>query len=422
MRYACLRSSAQPVTALLAKERFLESTRLSIERGMDSYPGMDRCPGKSAGQSNLCASRLLSSGDSAGRETRLTSYATNGHAMKSLWPTHTCLACAASWPTRPTRAGQSGKAVAGLLISLSCLLVLTACGATVQQRLLYQASGIQVGVITDVSTNEHAATPVRNRHPADLTPQDIRSLVGSLEVSGWSGTMIGLFSTPQPKPVFTWAELVELAEPLAAAFHQATPRERVFFAIQNPAAPYESDRTSGNLFFRDDYLHVVLTDHYSFLQADPGGGEKRDPRDTKGMKLSVAGPTQAARVPEEKEPHWNAFEKVHISLNPPEILAGQRLPKAAASSSRPKVALPITGQPTIKVDISATTATESVNDLRLQIRELNNANLDLRSQLKEQSSTIEKLQAEFEGLRNEKKPGTSKPSSAPKPSRKQTTP
>ena len=42
-----------------------------------------------------------------------------------------------------------------------------------------------------------------------------------------------------------------------------------------------------------------------------------------------------------------------------------------------------------------TSATESVNDLRLQLRELTDANLDLRAQLKEQSGTIEKLKAEF---------------------------
>src|SRR6185503_17900212 len=109
------------------------------------------------------------------------------------------------------------------------LLVLTACGATSQQRVLYQASGIQIGIITDLSTNEHATPPVRNRHPADITPKEIRSLVGSLEVSGWSGTLVGLFSAPQPKPLFTEAELVLMAEPLAIAFHEATPRERVFF-------------------------------------------------------------------------------------------------------------------------------------------------------------------------------------------------
>ena len=168
--------------------------------------------------------------------------------------------------------------------------------------------------MTDLSTNELATPPVRNRHPADLTPKEIRTLVGSLEASGWSGTLVGLFSAPQPKRLSTEAELVLLAEPLAAAFHEATPRERVFFVIQNPDAPYDADRTSGSLFFRDDYLHVVLTDHYAFLQADPGGGEKRDPRDTKGMTLSVVGTAGTTDVPDQKQPQWNAFEKVHISF------------------------------------------------------------------------------------------------------------
>lgn len=276
--------------------------------------------------------------------------------------------------------------------------------------------------MTDLSTNEHGASPVKNRHPANFTPREIRSLLGSLEVSGWSGIVIGLFSTPQPRPVFTETELVELSEPLAAAFHEATPRERVFFAIQNTDAPYESDRTSGSLFFRDDYLHVILTDHAAFLQTDPGGGETRDPRDTKGMKLWVVGPSQAASVPEEKEPHWTAFEKVHISFKPAEVLAGQRVPQGAKSSSRPQVTLPAAGQPALKADTPATNAAESMNDLRLQIRELTNANLDLRSQLKEQSDTIQKLQAEFEGLRQEKQPETSQPSSVRKPSRKQPAP
>jgi len=136
----------------------------------------------------------------------------------------------------------------------------------------------------------------------------------------------------------------------------------------------------------------------------------------------VVRPAQAVTVPEKKEPHWTAFEKVHISLNPRDVLAGQRLPHAAEGSSHPEVTMPAGEPPTLKAGSSATDAAESVNDLRLQIRELNNANLDLQSQLKEQSITIEKLQAEFEGLRNEKKPGTSKPSSAPTPLRKQAIP
>ena len=307
------------------------------------------------------------------------------------------------------------------LFGLSCLLILTGCGLTNQQRILFESSGIQVGIMTDWSTDEHASPPVMNRHPADFAPREIRSLLSSLEVSGWSGAIIGAFINPEPKPLFTEAEMVLLAEPLSTALHQANPRERVFFSIQNLNALYETDRTSGSLFFRDEYLHVILTDHYAFLKADTGGEDTRDPRDTKGMKLWAVLPAQAATVPEVKEPHWNAFEKVHISLKPVEVLASQKVPPAAGSTHR-QVAVPAAGQPALKAAPSAPNTTESVNDLRLQIRELTSANLDLRSQLKEQSGTIEKLKAELEQLRNEMQTGTSKPASKQKPSRQQTTP
>jgi hypothetical protein len=323
---------------------------------------------------------------------------------------------------QPVDFAHDGSTGAGLLFVLSCLLVLTGCGLTSQQRILYDSSGIQVGIVTDLSTDEHASPPVRNRHPADLTPREIRLFLGSLEVSGWSGMVMGVFSTPLPRPVFTEAELVLLAEPLAAAFHQATPHERVFFSIQNPNTSYETDRTSGSLFFRDDYLHVILTDHYAFLKADTGGDETRDPRDTKGMKLWVVGPAQASTVPHEKEPHWNAFEIVHISLKPAEVLAAQNVPQTAIDSPRRQAIVPATGQPAVKADTSRTSVAESVNDLRLQIRELTSANLDLRSQLKEQSDAMEKLKAELERLRNEIKTGNSNPPSGRKPSPKQPAP
>lgn len=332
------------------------------------------------------------------------------------------ISCAVTQVTNRVGIADNKSSGAKFLYGLCYLLVLTGCGLTSQQRIVYDSSGIQVGIMTDLSTDEHASPPVKNRHPADVTPQEIRSLVGSLEVSGWSGTTIGLLATPRPNPVFTQAELVLLAEPLATAFHTARPRERVFFTIQNPAAPYDTDRTAGSLFFRDDYLHVVLTDHYAFLQADPGGGEKRDPRDTKGMKLWVVGPVMAATVPEEKMPHWTAFEQVHISLKPADVLAGQKAPQTTQDSSRLQGAPPAVGQPALKSDTSTLSATESGSDLRLQIRELTNANLDLRTQQKEQLGTIEKLKAEIEQLRNEMQTGNSKPASKQKPSRQQTTP
>ncbi|HTL60554.1 MAG TPA: hypothetical protein VL261_02810 [Nitrospira sp.] len=307
----------------------------------------------------------------------------------------------------------------GFVLALWCLVALSACGLTSQQRVLYNLGGIQVGIVTDRTTDERASPAIINRHPADYTPRDIRSLINSLEVSGWSGLFIGAFATPQPKPVFTPAEVLMLADPLAAAFHQTTPRERVFFSIQNPDAPYDSDRTSGSLFFRDEYLHVILTDHYALLKADPGGGETRDPRDDKGMRLWVVAPAAAAVVPTNKEPHWTAFEKVHISLKPQEVLAAQAAAPAKTASDQKQLAVSATEQPAVKGGASTATAiaTESANDLRLQIRELTSANLELRSRMKEQSDTITELKAQLEQLRNELGTGTTtlerKPSKKP---------
>ena len=315
---------------------------------------------------------------------------------------------------------RCGVPLGGFLCGLFCLLSLPGCGLTSQQRMIYDSSGIQVGIISDLSTGDHASPPVQNRHPSEVTPREIRSLLGTLEVSGWSGAIIGAFTTPKLKPVFTDAELVLLAEPLAAAFHQATPRERVFFSIQNPNAPYDTDRTSGSLFFRDEYLHVELTDHYAFLKADPGGGETRDPRDTKGVKLWVARPAQAAIVPDEKAPDWDSLDMAHISLKPIEVLTAQSAPRTTTDSPRRQATVPAAGPPAVKADPAVPSATDSVNDLRLQIRELTSANLDLRSQLKDQSAAMEKLKAELEQLRNEIQTENVKPER--KPSRKQTAP
>lgn len=273
-----------------------------------------------------------------------------------------------------------------LLVGVSCLLMQTACIPLEHQRVLYNASGIQVGISTDLSVDMEASPPVINRHPAQYTPEEIRKLMGSLEVSGWSGAILGLASTPQPRPVFTEPELTALAEPIAEAFHKATLRERVFFALQNPSAPYDPDRTAGSLFFRDDYLHVILTDHYAFLGADPGGGEARDPRDTKGMKLWVARPAHPALVAKAQEPRWSPFELVHVSVNPSDVLAALRTPAAVAETPREAVPGPAQGQPPAGTGSAKTTRDELLDALHMQ--------------MKEQAATIERLQAELEELRS----------------------
>jgi hypothetical protein len=84
---------------------------------------------------------------------------------------------------------------------------------------------------------------------------------------------------------------------------------------------YSEDRTSGALFLRGRYLHVVVTDHSSVLQADTGGDNLKDIRDTKGLRLWIAKPAVEAVVPDVELPRWAPFETAHVSLNIKEVLA-----------------------------------------------------------------------------------------------------
>lgn len=312
------------------------------------------------------------------------------------------------------RAGSPSRPASGyrhlLAWLIPTILVLTGCVGPVHQRTLYDERGIKIGLATDLTT-ERTSPPTLNAHPRTILAEDLRTLLGSLEVSGYSGVILGIFQTPRPMPVFTTKELDLITVPIAQAFEQAGPKERVFFSIPGPhkAYPNLKETTSGGLFFRDQYLHVVLTDHYAFYPADPGGGEERDPRDTKGMKLWVAPPAQPAIVPDNLEPEWGPFEKVHLSLNVHDVLMARRsLPPVTRPAATVAAPAPVSSASPVLKPIQPATApstapTSETEDLRLQLRELTNANLDLRNRLKEQTAELDQLRQELNQLRKELK-------------------
>ena len=308
-----------------------------------------------------------------------------------------------------------------IFTTLLPLVLLTACVGPMHEQVLFERAGTRIGLQTDLST-QRSSPPTTNAHPRQISPQDMRILLGSIEVSGWSGILLGLFQERHPFPVFTVDELDIIAGPIAQAFEQAVATERVFFSIPGKEKPYpsEKERIEGALFFRNQYLHVVLTNHYAFSSADPGGGEERDPRDTKGMKLWVASPAMAAIVPMEQEPVWTAFEKVHISLNPTDVLiARESKPVTTPISKTVASTTPTTAPSQPKMaETDQRKTTESTSDqLHLQVNELTNANLDLRSRLKEQSAEIQTLREELEQLRKQIKPRSpTKPSTKSSPS------
>lgn len=262
---------------------------------------------------------------------------------------------------------------------LMALETLSACGFASTQRLVYGEQSIRIGVEADPTVARSGGTEF-NKHPADLTPKEIESLLQVIEVSGWSGTLLGMLEAPRPVPLFTPKELSVISGHLATAFRDAQPTERVFFSLPKPEVTYSDDRTVGFLLLRGRYLHVVVTDHSSLVQTDTGGGDLEDKRDSKGMKLWVRGPAQAAMVPDLEEPRWAPFETVHVSVNVKEVLAQQ-----AATASSPK---------SRQVGVSR-------EELQLQIRELTSSDQELRSRLEEQNKRMQELTDQLEQLRLE---------------------
>lgn len=276
-------------------------------------------------------------------------------------------------------------------------LPLAGCQLTGPGRLVYDQDGTRIGIEADptVSRSDH---PVLNSHPAGLTPRELESLLKVIQVSGWSGTLAGIVSTPQPVPLFTPKQLSAIAGHLVAALQEAQPTERIFFSLPKPDVAYSEDRTEGSLFLRGRYLHVVVTDHAAFLRADTGGGEPRDIRDTKGMKLWVASPVQAAMVPDLEEPRWAPFEEVHLSLHVKEVLAREEARALIQASRREGIEASTVPIPSITDSREPGVSRE---DLQRLIRELTSSNLELRGRLEEQTKRIKQLTEQVEQLRHD---------------------
>ena len=286
------------------------------------------------------------------------------------------------------------------LVLLMCLT--SACSLLSGGKVLYDQQDSQVGLQADPTVHRGPAS-TENNHPAQLTTEEVRVLLGSLMVSGWSGTLVGILERPRPIPVFTDLELNRIAAPIASAFQQAAPSERVFFSLPKSQTTYSEERTTGALFLRGRYLHVVLTDHSAFTSADTAGGEVKDLRDTKGMKLWVAAPATAATVPDAEEPHWAHFETVHVSLNAKEVIALRGQAASHSASASPSIPLPTpdAAGASAKSGTPVDTTSNQTDELRLQVRELTTSNLELRNRLDTQLKQMQALQDQLTKLQQD---------------------
>ncbi len=268
-----------------------------------------------------------------------------------------------------------------------CVMVLglSACTGFSGERLIYDQNDARIGIERD-PTISRSDVPPSNAHPATVTASEVGALLGAIRVSGWSGTIAGIFESPKPTALLTQRQLHMFASPVAEALRKAGPTERVFFSFPKPDVKYSEDRTAGALFLRGPYMHLVLTDHSSVIQADTGGGEVKDIRDTKGMKLWLDHPAVEAVVPDAEEPRWAPFETVHISVNIKQLFALSRI-------RRPETAMPEAP--------AGRESSLSPQDLQNQVRELTNSNLELRERLDEQKTDMKRLSEDINRLRLE---------------------
>lgn len=291
----------------------------------------------------------------------------------------------------------------------ACAMLLTGCQWFDHQRLLVDERGIRIGVETDPSVGRVSPAAV-NDHPGTLTPQEMHTLLGAVRVSGWSGTVVGWFDQPRPIPLFDEAELQIIAKPIAEAVRQASSAERVVFSLSNPRSAY-GDATTGALFLRQGALHLVVTDHKAFPRADTAGGDEKDPRDTKGMTLSLPRAYQAALVRRGDEPDWAPFERVHLSIQVKEMFA-----HASRMTDDARATAPVVQSEKKPAAAEMSEPDRASQELRLQIRELTESNLDLRDRLNRQTEQLQELQQELKNLRRESESKKSKPPPAKKPS------
>jgi hypothetical protein len=296
-------------------------------------------------------------------------------------------------------------------------LTLGGCQSLNREKLLYDGEGVKVGLQPDPSVTR-STPPAPNTHPVSFSPEEIAVLLGAVRVSGWSGTLVGYFETPRTIPLLEEADLRLVAAPIAEAFGLAGPYERVFFLLPNPKSPY-GDATAAFLFVRNAFMHLVVTDHKAYARADTAGGDEKDPRDMKGMKLWAAAPYHAAEVPAGQEPDWAPFETVHLSLDRKEILARDRSGPGPMPSQtiEPRTVAPIPAEPSPAPGhaVREPKPAEQSEELRLQIRELTQSNLDLRDRLTQQNQELKDLKEELGRLRREldrarpKSPASKKP-------------
>ena len=142
-------------------------------------------------------------------------------------------------------------------LMLVFILVAGCAGVQPAPRIIVQDT--QTIVRLDIDTSIKGPTdPDRYAHPAEIEVGQLQTIFDAIRIQAARLALQKRFKgeTPQQR-VFEADEIATLAPIVKDAFSQASPQERVVFAIAKPDGT-GTGTTMGEMFIRDQQLHFIL--------------------------------------------------------------------------------------------------------------------------------------------------------------------
>lgn len=168
---------------------------------------------------------------------------------------------------------------------ISCMLLTgVACsGPSLSSRPVVTEPAWFVRLDTEADLRQSGA--VLYEHPKEWTDDDMRAILGRVLLQ----ERVGLLDPPlPPRAVFSSEEADLLVPALRQAFRMAGPSEWIAFYLSRPGGTVQAI-TSGALFVKDGYLHVVVANRREPVEAGSSewegvrGNPLRSVRGTRGV-------------------------------------------------------------------------------------------------------------------------------------------
>jgi len=126
---------------------------------------------------------------------------------------------------------------------------------------VYQNDTLRVFLEADPTAT--SGRSVSNDHPASLETTQLALLLKGVEVERSPGVLKSLVFGLTREAAFSKDEIMALAPQLKAAFAQASPKERVSFALMRSSSGQGSEFTAGAVWVRGRGFHFVLNRYRS---------------------------------------------------------------------------------------------------------------------------------------------------------------